>query len=242
MHIIYKITYRPHIGTSHPKYYIGSKYNWKGNYLGSVSSKRKFEFTNGLTLKQWWKNQTANKDNFLFEIIESYVNITPSELVEKERAVQQELGVISEEYFNQCIAAGGFVSVKKDLDTKKLLSEKTKQFWQTPAGIEKRKRLSERNRKTKSAELKNKWQNDPVFAKKAIEAASRPNTELHNQRISDGKLTSFTYKGKVYRGWAELQEQTGVTKHLYKKYYINGYEPEVNIGLKHPVLVLLKDT
>ena len=29
------------------------------------------------------------------------------------------------------------------------------------------------------------------------------------------------------------------TKFLYKKYYLNGYEPEINIGNRHPVKVKL---
>ena len=42
-------------------------------------------------------------------------------------------------------------------------------------------------------------------------------------------------KGKTYYGWRELQEGTGVTKHLYKKYYLNGIDPETRIGANGPV-------
>lgn len=40
--------------------------------------------------------------------------------------------------------------------------------------------------------------------------------------------------GKIYYGWRELQETTGVTKHLYNKYYLNGIDPEKRIGANGP--------
>ena len=33
------------------------------------------------------------------------------------------------------------------------------------------------------------------------------------------------YQGVVYYGWGELLSKTGVTKHLYNKYYVNGIDP-----------------
>lgn len=42
------------------------------------------------------------------------------------------------------------------------------------------------------------------------------------------------YKGVEYIGWRELFEATGVSKHLYKRYYINGVDPEPRIGKNGP--------
>ena len=38
----------------------------------------------------------------------------------------------------------------------------------------------------------------------------------------------------LYYGWRELQETTNVTKHLYKKYYLKGIDPESRIGCNGP--------
>ena len=42
------------------------------------------------------------------------------------------------------------------------------------------------------------------------------------------------YYGKTYIGWNELKKETGVSKHLYKKYYMNGINPEHRIGKNGP--------
>ena len=242
MHVLYKITYIPHLNTDYPKYYIGSKYNWKPGYFGSISSKRVFEYTNGHTLKEWWKEETKTPSNFIVEIVMSFANITPNELVQHERLLQEQLNVLSCEYFNQCLAIRGFVSSKKDVETKRLLSESTKRFWESEQGQLKRQRLIERNRLTKSDEIKRKWQSDPDFARRAIEASKRPNKPEHNRKIREAKLQQIDYKGNVYWGWDDLQTQTGVTKFLYRKYYLQGFDPEVNIGIRHnPKLIPLKE-
>jgi hypothetical protein len=53
-----------------------------------------------------------------------------------------------------------------------------------------------------------------------------------------GKLSSrallIDYNGVEYYGWRELQEATGVTKHLYKKYYLHGIDPTSRIGADGP--------
>ena len=157
MHVLYKITYLPHLNTENPKYYIGSKYNYKGNYYGSIASKKKFDYTDGLTLKDWWK--TRNKLDFKFDIIKTYNDISPQDLVIKERDLQLELNVLDYDFFNQSIATRGFVSSIKNDETRQKQSISTKAYWDSPEGIEKRKRLSERNKEVKSKELKEKWKN-----------------------------------------------------------------------------------
>ena len=129
MNIIYKITYKPHLNTKYPKYYIGSKYNYKGNYWGSVDSKQLFDFSDNIPLRVWWKNKLkTNKEDFVFEILKDCGNLTPKELVHIEYFIHLELDVLSDEYFNSSIATTGFVSIKKHDKTKMLMSKKPKNF------------------------------------------------------------------------------------------------------------------
>jgi len=159
MHILYKVTYLPHIGTDYPKYYIGSKYNYKGNYYGSVDSKQVYSYTEGKPLRDWWKEQKLHPYRFSFEILEVFDTITPEELVSKERDLQMVLNVLSEDYFNHSIATKGFCSKKRSEQTKMNASKKTKDYWDSEAGQLKKQRLVERNKKFQSEWMKEKWQN-----------------------------------------------------------------------------------
>ena len=116
MHILYKITYLPHLNTKWPKFYIGSKYNYKGKYFGSVDSKQIYDYTEGLPLRDWWKKQ--DKNYFLFEILEEFNSITPQELVAKEYDLHVQLDVLSDSYFNHSIATKGYCAVKNSENTK----------------------------------------------------------------------------------------------------------------------------
>jgi hypothetical protein len=159
MNIIYKITYLPHLNTSYPKYYIGSKLNYKGNYFGSIASRKKLEFTEGVSLKDWWKKQYKHNPNaFQFEILEDCSMLNKYQLAEKEKEYQlKHNAVLSLEFFNQAIATGLFVGGKKDDETKTKMSASLKKFYQTPEGLEKRKRLIERNKRISSNIMKEKW-------------------------------------------------------------------------------------
>lgn len=222
MHIIYKITYIPHLGTDLPKWYIGSKYNYSGNYLGSVSSQQVFNFTEGLTLKDWWKRETYNNPQyFLFEIIDILNdNITPTMLVEKERDVHVIYDVLNNDYFNQSIATTGFCSVKKSELTKHLISEKTKRYWDSPEGQEKRNRLIQRNKEKQSALMQQRWSDPKISArlhKRVSEAASRPKSTETKRRMSESKKKKIEYQGEIYNGWDDLKAKTGMTKYKYLK-------------------------
>ena len=48
------------------------------------------------------------------------------------------------------------------------------------------------------------------------------------------------YNGKEYVGGRELLEATGVSKHLYKKYYLKGEDPSDRIGKNGPVPCIQK--
>lgn len=89
---------------------------------------------------------------------------------------------------------------------------------------------NEERRKKTSERLKETWRQGKLTAEQ-----SRKNGH-HNQF---GKLNHnarvIEYKGQRYYGWRELQEATGVTKALYRKYYLNGLDPEPRIGTDGPV-------
>lgn len=130
MNIIYKITYLPHLNANYPKFYIGSKMNYSSSrfYLGSVSSKQIFEYTENMPLYQWWKLKTKNYSNdFLFEILEIY-NCDAKELLLYEEQWQRKLDISSNEYFNQAYATKNFCSKKNSESQKLLKAKKLKNF------------------------------------------------------------------------------------------------------------------
>lgn len=64
MNILYRITYLPHLkNQTPPYYYIGSKYNYKENYWGSLSSKQKDWYSEGLSICDWWKKKIKENKN-----------------------------------------------------------------------------------------------------------------------------------------------------------------------------------
>lgn len=174
MNIIYRVTYLPHLkNQTPPYYYIGSKYNYIKEYLGSPSSKQKDWYTGDLTISKWWKEKVKNnKDDFYFEIITEYDELTPNKLVEEEKKIQIHLNVKnSEDYFNKSIATSGWVSTPRTNATKKKISEITKNYWDqnSQKALERRKELSERNKKIKSKEMKERWKNPTDKMLKALE-------------------------------------------------------------------------
>lgn len=207
MNIVYKITYLPHLNTDLPKYYIGSKFNYKGNYFGSIASKQIFDYTNGKSLKHWWK--TRNRDEFVFQILAEYDNISPTDLVLKEREVQKELGIESSDYFNQAFAAKGFCSKIKSEATKIQMSLSMSNFWNTEAGLQKRERLRQRNKQTKSQECYDRYK-DPEF--KARVVSKLLDTVERNKK-------QIEYEGNLYSGWKSFTSQTGISRYRYLQHY-----------------------
>lgn len=98
----------------------------------------------------------------------------------------------------------------------------------------------------KSAE--NQWQNNAKRKKCASKKMKRVWKSSYDSMVENarkngkhgmfGKLSPrallLEYKGVEYYGWRELKEATGVTKDLYKKYYLNGIDPEPRIGKDGP--------
>ena len=159
MHVVYKITFIPHIGTDKPKYYIGSKFNYKPGYFGSVSSKKVFGYTNDIPLHIWWKKEAKdNPGNFKFEILEECSKMNKYELVKCENEWQLHFDIRTSDYFNQVYASGKFVSGAKDKCTKLKLSDSLKKYYSTEEGGLKKERLVERNKATRSSIMKERWQ------------------------------------------------------------------------------------
>jgi len=191
MHIIYKITYLPHLSTNNPKYYIGSKFNYKPGYMGSVASNKKFLFTGDVSLRQWWKEQTKHyKQNFVFEILEDCSSMNKNQLLDREKHWQEKLNIISEEFFNQAYANGQFVSKTRDDSTKNKLSESLKNFYITNQGLEKRKKLIERNKTTHSSVMLEKWKHpSESMINRKITGRRKGSKDLKKRCVSFKKIT-----------------------------------------------------
>ena len=98
---------------------------------------------------------------------------------------------------------------------------KTKEYWDSSAGMEKRKRLSERNRQVKSEQIKQAWK-DGLYDNRIQNFKKSEETK---KKMSEGSKKTHEYCGRYYRGWDELLKETGVSKHLYNKYYTKGINP-----------------
>lgn len=55
-------------------------------------------------------------------------------------------------------------------------------------------------------------------------------TNSHKYAIGEAHKKDLEYKGKIYKGYDELTKMTGVSKHLYKKYYLHSIDPIPYIG------------
>ena len=158
MHIIYKVTYLPHyINKTPPYFYMGSKYSYSGKYYGSPSSKQKDWYTGELSIREWWKKECAkNPQDFLFEIIETYLGITTKMLVENEFEFHKKYNVRNSiEYFNKSDATKGWVSSPRTEKTKEKVSEITKKYWnqETEEVSSRKKQLIEYNKKNSSEKI-----------------------------------------------------------------------------------------
>jgi len=88
---------------------------------------------------------------------------------------------------------------------------------------------ADERRKTHSETMKEKWASGKINAETARKNGNHglKGKDVHN-------VQEIEYKGVIYYGWRELHEATNVTKHLYKKYYVNGIDPETRIGANGP--------
>jgi hypothetical protein len=92
-------------------------------------------------------------------------------------------------------------------------------------------RRSSDRRKAHSIKMKETWENNRELMTENARQNGRhglSGKDIHN-------TLDIEYKGVVYYGYRELKEVTGVSKHLYNKYYLKGIDPEPRIGKDGPV-------
>lgn len=90
------------------------------------------------------------------------------------------------------------------------------------------KNADERRRDT-SERMKKLW-----LTGKLTKEHSRMNGRHNLFGKNNHKTLKIEYKNEIYWGWNELKEKTGVSKALYKKYYLNNIDPEYRIGKNGP--------
>lgn len=96
-----------------------------------------------------------------------------------------------------------------------------------------------------SANWKNNTERKNLTAKKLKEWQINNREEFLSNNLKNAKLggqaakrtisTKIEYMGVIYLGWKELYDKTGVSKFLYKKLYLNGYDPVDRIGKNGPM-------
>lgn len=100
-----------------------------------------------------------------------------------------------------------------------IVSESIKKSWE-----------NDENRKlSHSTQMKEKWKDGRLSAE---QSRINGNHGLLGKQIHN--CIDIEYKGVIYYGWRELKEKTGVSKSLYKKYYLNGVDPEIRINANGP--------
>lgn len=99
-----------------------------------------------------------------------------------------------------------------------------------------------------SSAVKTQWANDPERRVKTAKRMTQIWADRYDEMkakaaanfpINTGKdnpvSKDIEYNGHHYFGWRELKEATGISKHLYCKYYTKGIDPSFRIGTNGPV-------
>lgn len=89
---------------------------------------------------------------------------------------------------------------------------------------------AERRQKT-SDRMKKNWEDN----KEKLVDHNRKIAKLGAAAAKDVLAKRIEYRGKMYLGWKELYDKTGISKHLYNKYYLNGINPELRLGTNGPI-------
>lgn len=55
------------------------------------------------------------------------------------------------------------------------------------------------------------------------------------QKAKEKVSKRIIYNGNEYLGWLELETKTGLSKHLYNRFYVNGIDPSFRIGKNGPM-------
>lgn len=87
-------------------------------------------------------------------------------------------------------------------------------------------------RREQASQAFKKWQKEN---REQFLENNRKNAKLGGQASKLVKSNRIEYKGKIYLGWKELQDLTGVSKFLYNRFYAKGFDPEDRIGKDGPL-------
>ena len=111
--------------------------------------------------------------------------------------------------------------------------ERTEQYCDNvrDAVLTKQWKDNDSRRESHSKKMTETWENN--YEHMAEQARKNGRHGMKGKDIHN--TLDIEYKGVVYYGWSELKEKTGVSKHLYKKYYEKGIDPEPRIGKDGPV-------
>jgi translation initiation factor 1 (eIF-1/SUI1) len=224
--------------------YLGDKLPSK--YIGSSSVKRIREgYRGSVKSRKWkttWEKELKNHYELFSTEILSY-HETREEALFEELRLQIELNVVnSSEWINESYAKiDGFFgrNVSGDLNPNYGNGDAIKNWVKKNP-----EKASERNRKAALTQ----WSNPETAAHRMRAMRGKKRTrktltqeqfiELQKEKAAKAaeKLKcELEYNGKIYFGWDSLRKETGVTKYLYKKYYLNGIDPTSRINTNGPL-------
>lgn len=110
-------------------------------------------------------------------------------------------------------------------------NEATKEYYENKNESVKENWMNDVERKKQHSEkMKDRWRTGKITSE-----ISRKNGQHGLMGKDIHNTIEIEYKGVIHYGWRELLEKTKVTKHLYKKYYLNGIDPESRIGCDGPI-------
>lgn len=222
---VYVTTYS---GDRMPQKYVGSTNveRIQKGYKGSVRSKK---------WKDIWNYETKNFSS-LFETEIISLHDTREDALKHELTFQIENDVVTSElWINESYAMiNGFFGRNVSGENNPMFGKghKIKQWRDSNPN-----KLEEMRNKNKDSALK-QWSDSIIAIKQKDAMRNKKRTmknQTHEEFIQMQKAKSqigaektkhqIEYEGSTYHGWNELLQKTGVTKHLYRKYYINDLDP-----------------
>lgn len=231
IYCVYITTYH---GNLMPSYYIGSSKVCKveSGYRGSVRSKK---------WRHIWESELTNNPSLFETKILSYHETRQDALSEELRIQLLNEVVKSHEWINESYARlNGYFGRDVSGSANPMYGKGNNVIkWCS----DNREKVSKRNRKAAKTQWADKKSRENKIAgmmgkSKTLKTLSKEEfSELQSKKALQWKekhAIRLEYKGIVYLGWNELLEKTGVSKHLYKKYYLNGIDPEPRIGKDGP--------
>lgn len=65
--------------------------------------------------------------------------------------------------------------------------------------------------------------------------SQKRNSKLGAAKAKLVRGAKVEYNGEVYECWGDLYKETGISKHLYKKFYLKGIDPVFRVGKDGPM-------